>query len=110
MSCIGAAFLFPLDPTARHRLAVAIQKEEEKKHGDNWRSCVRRKAGSTKASAIFLDSIEPPGWQKRMGFKMDMMLRKLSDPPAQEPDACYGKLWEEAKPKVVHGVFPFLKF
>ena len=46
--CTGAAFTFPLDPMSKHRLALAIKKEEEKKHGDNWRSCIRRKAGSTK--------------------------------------------------------------
>ena len=58
---VGAAFTFPLEPEARHRLAVAIKKEEKKRHGKDWRTCVRRKAGSTKASAIFLDSIDPPG-------------------------------------------------
>ena len=39
---IGAAFTFPLDPMARHRLAVEIKKEEVKRHGDDWRTCVRR--------------------------------------------------------------------
>ena len=84
--CIGAAFTFPLDPMAKHRLAVAIKKEEEKKHGDNWRSCIRRKAGSTKASAIFLDHLDPPGRLKKVAFKADKMLRKLFDLPAKEPD------------------------
>ena len=38
---IGSAFTFPLEPIARQRLALAIQKEEKKKHGDDWRICVR---------------------------------------------------------------------
>ena len=106
---IGAAFTFPLAPIARHRLALAIQKEEKKRHGDKWRSCIRRKAGSTKASAIFLDSLNPPGCLKRVTFQADKMLRWLSDPPAQELDTWYGQLWSKAKAKVVNGFFPFLK-
>ena len=89
---IGAAFTFPLDPMARHRLAVEIKKEEVKRHGDDWRTCVRRKAGSTKASAIFLDSLDPPGGLKKVAFKADKMMTKLFDPPAQEPDTWYGRL------------------
>ena len=107
--CTGAAFTFPLDPMAKHRLAVAIKKEEEKKHGDNWRSCIRRKAGSTKASAILLDSLDPPGRLKKVAFKADKMVRKLFDPPAQEPDTWYGRLWCKVKSKIVHGFVPFLK-
>ena len=107
--CIGAAFTFPLDPMAKHRLAVAIKKEEEKKHGDNWRSCIRRKAGSTKASAIFLDSLDPPGRLKKVAFKADKMARKLFDPPAKEPVTWYGRLWCTIKSKIVHGFVPFLK-
>ena len=106
---IGAAFSFPLDPIARHRLAQAIQKEEKKRHGDRWRSCIRRKAGSTKASAIFLDSLQPPGCLKRVAFQADKVLRWFSDSPEQEPDTWYGQLWSKAKAKVTNGFFPFLK-
>ena len=94
---------------AKHRLAVAIKKEEEKRHGDNWRSCIRRKAGSTKASAIFLDSLDPPGRLKKVAFKADKMVRKLFDPPAQEPVTWYGRLWCKVKSKIIHGFVPFLK-
>ena len=94
---------------AKHRLAVAIKKEEEKKHGNNWRSCIRRKAGSTKASAIFLDHLDPPGQLKKVAFKADKMARKLFDPPAQEPATWYGRLWCKVKSKIVHGFVPFLK-
>ena len=58
---IGAAFSFPLQPIARHRLAVAIQKKEENRLGDKWQSCIKRKAGSTKAASFFLDSFNPSG-------------------------------------------------
>ena len=64
---------------ARNRLAVAIQRAEEKKHGAKWKVCVRSKVGSTKASAIFLDTINPPGLLKRVAFKVDKVIRKLTD-------------------------------
>ena len=37
------------------------------------------------------------------------MLRWLSDPPAQEPDASYGQLWSKANTKAINGFIPFLK-
>ena len=94
---------------AKHRLAVAIKKEEEKRHGDNWRSCIRRKAGSTKASAIFLDSLKPPACLKKVTFKADKVLRWLSDTSAQGPDTWYGELLSNTLAKAVNGFFPFLK-
>ena len=105
----GAAFTFPLEPMIKHRLALGIQKEEVKRHGANWRRCVRRKAGATKASAIFLDSLRPPNCFKRVTFKVDKMLRKMTDPPEQEPDIWYLRLWSKAKAKVIYGVVPLLK-
>ena len=109
MTCTGAAFLFPLEPKIRHQLAVSIQKEEEKRHGNNWRACLRRKAGSTRASAIFFDFCNPPGCHRRVAHKADKILRRLFDPPAQESDTWYGRLWNKAKAKVVHGFVPLLK-
>ena len=106
---VGAAFTFPLEPEARHRLAVAIKEEEKKRHGKDWRTCVRRKAGSTKASAIFLDSIDPPGCLKRVTYKVDKVMRELTDPLEHEPDTWYGRLWNKAKPRMVNGAIPFLK-
>ena len=88
---------------------MEIKKEEVRRHGGNWRSCLRKKAGSTKASAIFLDSLDPPGCLKKMTFKVDKMMRKLSDPPAQEPDTWYGRLWSKVRTKVLHGFVPLLK-
>ena len=79
---VGASFLFPLKPAAKHRLAMAIWDKEEKRHGKEWRSCIRKKAGSTKASAIFLDSLKAPGFRKRTIFKAFEGLRWLSNPPA----------------------------
>ena len=105
----GAAFTFPLDPMARHCLAEHIRTEEEKRHGVTWRMCLRKKAGSTKASAIFLDSLDPPGCLKKAAFKVDKMMRKLFDPPAQEPDTWYGRLWSKGKLKVTQGFVPLLK-
>ena len=37
------------------------------------------------------------------------MLRKLSDPLAQEPDTWYGRLWIKVKSKIIHGFIPLLK-
>ena len=71
--------------------------------------CLRKKAGSTKASAIFLDSLDPPGCLKKAAFKVDKMMRKLFDPPAQEPDTWYGRLWSKGKLKVTQGFVPLLK-
>merc|ERR1719336_2405531 len=84
-------------------------KEEEKRHGDDWRACVRRKTSSTKASAIFLNSLDPPGCLKEAAFNVDKMMRKLFDPPAKEPDTWYGRLWSKVKSTVVHGFVPLLK-
>ena len=109
MSAKGAAFTFPLEPIARHQLALAIQREEVKRHGVDWRSCVRRKAGSTKASAIFLDACNPPGCFKRVTFHSDKCLRWLSDPPQEEPGTWHGQLWSRAKAKTINGFLPFLK-
>ena len=106
---IGAAFSFPLEPIARHKLALAIQKEEKRRHGDKWQSCIKGKAGSTKASAIFLDDCNPPGCLKRVAFRADKMLRWLSEPPAHESDTWYGQLWSRAEAKVINGFIPFLK-
>ena len=106
---VGASFLFSLEPAAKHRLALAIKEEEEERHGKEWRSCIRRKAGSTKASAIFLDSLEPPGCLKRAKFKASKGLQWLSDPPAEEPDTWHGQLWSKAKLKLINGFPPFLK-
>ena len=107
---VGASFLFSLEPAAKHRLALAIKEQEKKRHGNEWRSCVRRKAGSTKASAIFLDSLKPPGFLKKASFKASEGLRWLSDPPAaEEPDTWYGQIWSKAKSKLVNGFPSFLK-
>ena len=106
---VGAAFTFPLEPEARHRLAVAIKKEEKKRHGKDWRTCVRRKAGSTKASAIFLDSIDPPGCLKRVTYKVDKVIRELTDPLEHEPDTWYGRLWNRVKQRMVNGGIPLFK-
>merc|ERR1719336_962379 len=84
-------------------------KEEEKRHGDNWQTCVRRKAGSTKAAAIFLDSLEPPGCLKEAAFNVEKMMRKLFDPPANDSDTWYGRLWSKVKSTIVHGFVPLLK-
>ena len=73
-------------------------------HGENWRRCLRRKAGSTKASALVL-----PGLLKKVAFKADKMLRKLFDPPAKEPDTWYGRLWCKVRSKTIHGFLPLLK-
>ena len=106
---VGASFLFSLESAAKHRLALAIKEEEEKRHGKEWRSCVRRKAGSTKASAIFLDSLKPPGCLKKAAFKASEGLRWLSDPPTEEPDTWYGQLWSKAKSRLINGFLPLLK-
>ena len=50
------------------RKLIRAQEEEKKRHGKEWRSCIRRKAGSTKASAIFLDSLKQPGFLKKAAF------------------------------------------
>ena len=106
---IGAAFTFPLQPIARHKLAVAIQKEEENRNGDKWQTCIRRKAGSTKAAFVFLDSFNPTGCHKILTFGADEMLRWLSDSTAQEPDSWYKLIWNKTKAKAVFGFLPFLK-
>ena len=90
-------------------MALAIQKEEKKRHGNNWRCCLRKKTGSTKASAVFLEACNPPGGLKRLAFQADKMLRCLSDPPAQDPDTWYGQLWSKAKAKAVNGFIPLLR-
>ena len=109
---VGASFLFSLEPAAKHRLAPMINEEEEKRHGKEWRSCIRRKAGSTKTSAIFLDSLEAPGFLKRAKFKALGGLRWLPDPPAEEPDTWYSQLWSKGislKLKLINVFLPFLK-
>ena len=106
---VGAAFLFSLEPAVKHRLALAIKEEEEKRHGRDWRSCVRRKAGSTKASAIFLKSFKEPGCLKRAKFKVSEALWRLSDPPTEEPETWFGKIWSKAKSKSINGFLPLLK-
>ena len=83
---LGAAFSFPLEPIARHQLAREVQRQERKRHGEKWRNCVRRKAGSTKSSAIFLDDCNPPGCLKNTAFQADRCVRWFSDPPAKEPE------------------------
>ena len=66
-------------------LAKFIVKEEEKIHGEGnveaWQECVRRKAGSNKTTAAFLDSIGQPGCLKRFKYKVTKAINWMTDHP-----------------------------
>ena len=61
-------------------LAKFIFDKEKKIHGkdnhEEWQKCVRRKAGSNKATAAFLDSIDEPGTLKRLKYRVTKVIDK----------------------------------
>ena len=71
---IGTGFSLLDNPGARHMLAKFILDKEKKIHGEDnqeeWQECVRRKAGSNKPTATFLDSIDEPGCLKWLKYKV----------------------------------------
>ena len=82
---VGTGYSLLSHPGARHMLAKFIVKEEEKIHGEGneeaWKECVRRKAGSNKATAAFLDSIDEPGCWKRFKYKVMKVVNWMTDHP-----------------------------
>ena len=89
---VGTGYSLLSHPNARHMLAMFIVKEEEKIHGDvneeAWQECIRRKAGSNKATAAFLDSIDEPGCLKRFKYKMMRVINWLTDNPENLQGRC----------------------
>ena len=77
---IGAAFTLPLEPAVRHQLASFIRNQEQRLHGrrkHRWMSCVRKKAGSSKASEKFVDFLDEPGLLKRATYTTEETISKL---------------------------------
>ena len=80
---LGTGYSLLSHPSSRHMLAMFIIKEEEKIHGNEeaWMECVRRKAGSNKKTAAFLDSIDEPGCLKKFKYKMMKVINRMTDHP-----------------------------
>ena len=106
---IGVGFTFLAHPVARHLLAKYIVEQEKKIHGDenkaDWRQCLRRKAGSNRASAAFLDSIECPGKRKWYVFRVTKAINWIVD-PRMEDKTRWGRFKTNVKSWVVHGTLP----
>ena len=92
-------------------LAKFILKEEEKIHGEGnkeaWQECVRRKAGSNKATSAFLDSINEPGCWKRFKYKVTKVINWFTDPP-ENIDTMWGMLKSRIKTWVSLSFIPLL--
>ena len=82
---VGAGFTFLTHPVARHLLAKNILEEEKKIHRTTSKQallhCLRKKIGSNRASAAFLDSIESPGRLKWIVFRVNQAINWISDLP-----------------------------
>ena len=101
---LGTGFSLLKHPGARHVLAKFIFKEEEKIHGEAWQEAVRRKAGSNKATAAFLDSIDEPGCLKWLNYRLTKVIDWMTGDPDQ--DSRWGKIKSAIKSWVRQSFIP----
>ena len=89
---VGTGYSLLSHPGARHILATFIVKEEEKIHGrgneEAWMECVRRKAGSNKATSAFLNSVSVPGSFKRFKYQVQKVINWITDHPQNLKTRC----------------------
>ena len=108
---VGTGYSLLSHPGARHMLAKFIVKEEEKIHGEGneeaWKECVRRKAGSNKKTAAFLDSIDEPGCLKKFKYKVAKVINWMTDHP-ENVDTMWAKLKSSVKSWVSLSFLPLL--
>ena len=106
---IGAGFSLLDHPVARHVLAKLIVKEEEKIHGEDnleeWQECVRKKAGSNKATAAFLDSIDKPGLLKMVKYRFSRAIAWMTEDP-EDVHTRWGRIKPLIKSWVRHSFLP----
>ena len=104
---LGTGFSLNDHPGARHVLAKFIVKEEKKIHGEAWQEAVRRKAGSNKATAAFLDSIDEPGCLKWGKYRLTKTINWMTDDP-DKVDSTWGKNKSAVKSWVSQSFIPLL--
>ena len=69
---VASGFCLLSTPQERHRLSRLIFAEEKKIHQTDGEVflCMRKKCHSRKESALFLDHIQPPGFLKKLVYKL----------------------------------------